>query len=158
MATHNDYQRLDATKHNRNINRHKWDYNALRKELDGSSHHAAILGSLSELLSIRTKQPAFHPNAVQYTLHLGDDVFAFWRQSIGRDQSIFCIYNVTDKDVEIPLSSVNLIGLEQWSDLITNKPYDVSGESILLKPYEFIWITNKASVSYTTSPSPRDRG
>lgn len=144
IATPNDYQRLEATKHNRNINRHKWDFERLVEQLDDpQSHHHLINMELTRLLKIRTKQPAFHPNAVQYTLHLGDDVFAFWRQSINRDQSIFCIYNVTDQPVIIPLSSVNLIGLELWSDLVSDENYSIEDEDIKLSPYDFIWLSNK---------------
>ena len=46
---------------------------------------------------LRKKQIAFHPNATQFTLQLGDLFFGIWRQSIDRSQSIFCISNLTNK-------------------------------------------------------------
>jgi sucrose phosphorylase len=144
LATQNDYDRLQLTKHNRSINRHKWNLSELENKLeDPTSHHAIALSRMKSLLKIRSMQPAFHPNAVQYTLHLGDEVFAFWRQSINRDQSVFCIHNLTDKPVSIPLSSVNLISLDTWHDLISLDQYSDASSSIELKPYGFVWLSNK---------------
>ena len=143
LATHNYLEGVEGTGHNRTINRFKWDYAELIDQLDSDTHHAKVFQSLCELITIRRKQAAFHPNAIQYTLHLGNDVFAFWRQSIQRDQSIFCMHNVTDKKIEIPLTSVNLISLDNWSDLISGKHYDVS-DTMVLEPYQFVWLSNKA--------------
>lgn len=144
LATQNDYERVELTNHNRSINRHKWDYDTLSAKLaDSKSHHNKVYEALKGLLKVRSQQAAFHPNAVQYTLHLGDAVFAFWRQSISRDQSIFCIHNVTDEQVSIPMSSVNLISMTKWTDLVSGEPYSADDSSIDLSPYGFVWLSNK---------------
>ena len=144
LGTQNDYDRLELTSQNRSINRHKWPSEELEATLvDEKSHHSKVLSEMKRLLSIRAKQDAFHPNAVQFTLHLGDDVFAFWRQSINRSQSIFCIHNVTDQAISIPISSVNLIGLDLWRDLNSQAEYSDNDESIELQPYGFVWLSNK---------------
>lgn len=144
LATQNDYEQVKLTNHNRSINRHKWDYESLVNTLEDShSCHARVLNGLTVLLQIRIKQPAFHPNAVQYTLHLGDQVFAFWRQSIDRSQSIFCIFNVTDKPVSIPLSSVNLTTLDTWVDLVSGDTYLATDHRLELAPYGFVWLSNR---------------
>ena len=145
LATQNDYERVELTNHNRSINRHKWDYDTLSAKLaDPKSHHNKVYEALSALLKVRSEQAAFHPNAVQYTLHLGDSVFAFWRQSISRDQSIFCIHNVTHEHVSIPMNSVNLISMTQWTDLVSGDTYSADDSSINLSPYGFVWLSNKA--------------
>ncbi len=144
IATQNDHKKVELTNHNRSINRSKWDYDELTSKLDDSgTHHAQVFSSMRRLLTLRAAQPAFHPNAVQYTLHLGASVFAFWRQSINRDQSIFCIFNVSDQAVSIPLSSVNLISLETWVDLHSGDSYLATDDSIELAPCGFVWLTNK---------------
>lgn len=146
LGTQNDYDYLELTNHNRNINRHKWQYQDIKEHLDTpSSHHAKVYQALNDLLKIRIKQNAFHPNAVQYTLHLGNNIFAFWRQSINRDQSIFCIHNISDQVIELPKSSVNLIDLDEWSDLISGKVYTNDTTIIHLQPYQFVWLSNKTS-------------
>lgn len=145
LATNNYYEGVDRTNHNRTINRYKWDYTLLNEKLNQEfSHHAKVFNKMHELLKVRTQQPAFHPNAVQFTLHLGDHVFGFWRQSQKRDQSIFCLHNVTNQEVRIPVSSINLITLDTWVDLISGNDFSDIRQDVILQPYQYVWITNKA--------------
>lgn len=144
LATHNYYDGIALTGQNRTINRYKWDYEDIRGKLSlEHSHQARIFNSMTELLKVRIKQPAFHPNAVQFTLHLGDEIFGFWRQSQRRDQSIFCLHNVTDNEVTLPVSSINLISLDTWADLISGNDFSDIRQHVTLRPYQFVWITNK---------------
>ena len=144
LATQNDYERMQNTNHNRSINRHKWDYDHLTALLsDADSHHAQVFERLRRLIEVRIAHAAFHPNAVQFTLHLGDEVFAFWRQSMRRDQSIFCVHNVTDRTVTIPIRSINLIDREVWTDLISGLPLDTDDPELKLRPYQCVWLSNK---------------
>ena len=143
FGSHNDLDRLEHTQRNRSINRHIWDEFELEKELsDRQSPHARIFAELKRLLSIRKKQSAFHPNATQYTLHISDDIFAFWRQSINRDQSIFCISNVTATEKLINLRDINLINTDEWKDLIGGRLYFNIQEQLSLSPYQVLWISN----------------
>ena len=143
FGSHNDLERLEHTQRNRSINRHIWDEFELEKELsDRQSPHARIFAELKRLLSIRKKQSAFHPNATQYTLHISDDIFAFWRQSINRDQSIFCISNVTATEKLINLRDINLINTNEWKDLIGGRLYFNIQEQLSLSPYQVLWISN----------------
>ena len=143
FGSHNDLERLEHTQRNRSINRHIWDEFELEKELsDRQSPHARIFAELKRLLSIRKKQSAFHPNATQYTLHISDDIFAFWRQSINRDQSIFCISNVTATEKLINLRDINLINTDEWKDLIGGRLYFNIQEQLSLSPYQVLWISN----------------
>ena len=143
FGSHNDLERLEHTQRNRSINRHIWGEFELEKELsDRQSPHARIFAELKRLLSIRKKQSAFHPNATQYTLHISDDIFAFWRQSINRDQSIFCISNVTATEKLINLRDINLINTDEWKDLIGGRLYFNIQEQLSLSPYQVLWISN----------------
>ena len=145
LGTQNDHARLELTNHNRNINRHKWSLEELEEKLSSqNSHHRQVLEAITKLLKLRAKQSAFHPNAVQYTLHLNDNVFGFWRQSTDRQQSIFCINNLSNQEVEIPISSINLINTQEWSDLITGNILDSQSDSLKLQPYQFVWLSNKS--------------
>jgi len=144
LATQNDYERVELTRQNRSINRHKWVYESLIEKLENQeTHHYKVFAALKALLKVRIRQAAFHPNAVQYTLHLGDSVFGFWRQSLSRDQSIFCLHNLTNRPVSIPMNSVNLTSMTQWSDLLSGDIYAADEETIELSPYGFVWLSNK---------------
>ncbi len=146
LGTRNDLARVEHTGRNRSINRQTWQEEELESELgDPASMHARVFRELKRLLAIRRKQHAFHPNATQYTLHLGHEIFAFWRQSINRDQSIFCISNVTDEEKSICLADINLISIDLWQDLISGEHYQDIGEHLKLRPYQTVWISNKSA-------------
>lgn len=143
LATRNDYQRMEHTGHNRSINRHQWQYDELNELLStDSSHHTKVFSKLKELLAIRQKQKAFHPNAPQFTLHLGDSIFAYSRQSHDRKQSIFCISNISDSEQEFMLSDINLATTSDWVDLISGKAMTHQEMLVQLAPYQTLWICN----------------
>ncbi len=141
LGTHNDLERLEVTGQKRAINRRQWDADELAELLaDTDSENAQIFRRIMALLAIRQRQAAFHPNATQFTLHLGQALFGFWRQSMDRRQSIFCVSNVSCEPKTLHLSDINLIEAQQWSDLISGKDCDTS--SMLLAPYQTVWISN----------------
>ena len=148
LATGNDYQRMENTGHNRSINRHQWQYDELQMLLNSSSlttadsHHKTVFTQLKNLLTLRQQQKAFHPNALQFTLHLVDSIFAYWRQSIDKSQSIFCISNISDQSQEFMLSDINLDCTCNWSDLITGKKLTRQEMLVQLVPYQTLWISN----------------
>ena len=144
LGTQNDLVKMEHSANNRSINRHVWDYAELSELLSNAqSHHARVLERLKEMIRIRIQQPAFHPNATQYTLHLGEGVFAYWRQSRNREQSIFCFHNISDQVQEITLSDVNLVATDQWHDLFSGTLYDDLYSSLVLQPYDCVWLSNR---------------
>ena len=145
VGTQNDLQRVEHTGRARTINRHIWNDEALRDALgDDSRHHGEVFERLTRLIGIRSSHDAFHPNATQFTMHLGTKIFAFWRQSMDRRQSIFCLYNITPEVQSINLSDINLVGTDHWMDLIGGGDYHDQKEVIELTPYQAVWLTNRA--------------
>ncbi len=143
LATSNDIDKLEQTEQNRSINRHEWDEDALMAELaTPTSQHAQVSGLLKKLIHLRKQQRAFHPNATQFTLHLGEKLFGFWRQSMDRRQSIFCIYNITDTEQPLRIGNLNLVVTDRWWDLISGVILDGSSDVITVAPYQVLWITN----------------
>lgn len=145
LATPNDYENLAATQRNRSINRHQWNREELEKLLaDPTSKQSRVLTEISRRIQIRRKQSAFHPNATQYTLHpLNPALFVFWRQSVLRDQSIFCIFNLSDRIQELLLSDLNLVIVDPWIDLLNDCQITDIYDKYILEPYQCAWITNK---------------
>jgi sucrose phosphorylase len=142
FATTNDYEKFANTNNNRAINRHNWDIGRLESALSGDTHHHRIYTQLRKLIGIRKKQKAFHPNATMFTLHIGDEVFAYWRQTADREQSIFCLNNITDQEQEVSLSSLNLIITDTWYDLLSGTEILEGQSSLQLAPYQSVWLTN----------------
>ena len=150
LATPNYTAGIEQTGVNRTINRYKWNYEELEQKLsDPTTPQAIVLKELSRLIKIRRQQGAFHPNATQYTLHPGNPaLFAFWRQSMSRDQSIFSVHNLSDQVQELRLSDLNLVCVDPWCDLISGACFDDIYAVIHLQPYQSMWITNKFELSH----------
>ncbi len=144
LATGNDYHKMEHRGHNRAINRHQWHYPSLELALnDPANHHAQVYSELKKLLAIRQKQAAFHPNATQFTLHLGEGIIAFWRQSQDQAHHIFCISNILPEPHELMVSSINLNHEECWHDLLSSMSISLEdGAIITLAPYQSMWISN----------------
>ncbi|TWT78920.1 Sucrose phosphorylase [Planctomycetes bacterium CA13] len=144
LATPNDQQGVAATEHNRSINRHKWNWPELKELLgDDQSVHSQVFHELTRRMQLRRSHAPFHPNATQFTLQLSDGVFAFWRQSSDRSQSIFCVHNMTDTTQELRLSDLNLIANDSWYDAISECRFDDQTAVLEMTPYQSLWITNR---------------
>jgi len=144
LGTRNDHTRVEHTGHNRSINRSQWQRAELDRLLgDDTAHHRQVFDRLTKLIAIRRAQPAFHPNATQFTLQMPEGLFGFWRQSMDRSQSIFCIINISCEPRVLCLSDINLIVTDHWFDLISLAEFPESNETLVLKPYQVLWITNR---------------
>ena len=141
FGTKNDYELFEKTGQNRSLNRGKIKYEDI-KLLDKSKLQTKIFNKLKTLAHIRKRQRAFHPNAVQFTLHLGKTLYGVWRQSLDKQQSIFCVSNLTDKEVYLSLLDLNLIGFDEWQDLISKSKFDDVTAKLTLAPYQTVWLTN----------------
>ena len=146
LCTENDYQKLKHSGQNRAINRHQWPLDMLVRKLSENTHHSRVYKELLRLIKLRKAQPAFHPNATQFTLNLGNDVLALWRQSLDRDQSIFALHNITNRLISLQLSDLNLIETDIWTDLIAEESLKSTHEVLEIQPYQSMWITNKSSI------------
>ena len=142
LATGNDHEKFANTNNNRAINRHNWDMDELEKLLAGDNHHHRIFSELQRRIRIRRRQKAFHPNATMFTMHLGDEVFAFWRQSLSRNQSIFCLNNISDREQVVQRTAINLIATETWTDLLSGATIEADQQSLVLAPYQSLWLSN----------------
>ncbi|WP_269618519.1 sugar phosphorylase [Zhongshania sp. BJYM1] len=140
LATENDENRVLHTSHNRSINRHQWVADDLESQLATNSHHARIFGVLKALITLRSTQAAFHPNAAQYPLHLGDKVFGIRRESHSTGAAIVAVYNITAEPQEILLSDLNLDESARWQDILIDGADIRSQHSILLAPYDYRWL------------------
>ncbi|WP_339772996.1 sugar phosphorylase [uncultured Pseudosulfitobacter sp.] len=145
LATPNDHEAVEHRGMNRAINRHRWDYPALRALLDDpASPQSQVLGALTDRLKLRGRQTAFHPNATQFTVNMGDDrIFGVWRQSLDRHQSIFALHNISDETVTISSEALNLIEDVAWHDLLSGEAVDPLAPQITLAPYQCRWISNR---------------
>lgn len=144
LGTSNDYEKVANTGQNRSINRKRWEFDEIERLLDAPySQHHQVLTQMSQLIRIRKAQPAFHPNATQFTLQLGNQLFGYWRQSLDRSQSIFCVSNISVDEQVVLMSDINLLATEHWIDLISGEAIEDDNGYLRLAPYQTVWICNQ---------------
>ena len=151
IGTQNDINAVLATNSKREINRTVIDekaiYDALR---DPFSKISRINRELGRLITIRTKQRAFHPNAQQRVLMLSPQILALYRISPEGDQHILALTNVTGRvcEVDIPLSELGLQD-NYWYDIVSAMEWMTDEEGVLhlkLLPYDVVWLTPMSEV------------
>ncbi len=135
----NDEAKYIITGNNRDVNRYKWNYKNISKKLDNKNSKQSIFyRKISNLLSVKRKQKAFHPNASRQNINLGSKIFSFKRTSINRDQTIICITNLSSKNQRANLNKT----YHNWNNLIGPK-IEIKNKFLILKPFETIWLSNQ---------------
>lgn len=130
LGSRNNIAGRERTGQNRTVNRAKLDVTRLASELD-TPHTLRhdIFVAYANLLQKRRGLSAFHPNAPQTALDIGNDaVFALMRGD--GEARILAIYNLTDTPQTL---SEALFGY----DVVSNTPID--GQTALA-PYQVLWL------------------
>jgi glucosylglycerate phosphorylase len=102
---------------------------------DPESFRARIFFSYIELIKIRKKQQAFHPNADFEILEIEPRVFAIKRYC--EEQTIYALTNVSSKEIHLSLSGHDLPG--QMEDFISGEKFRT--DSFSLRPYQYVWLS-----------------
>ena len=137
FGTSNDINKYIISNNKRDLNRYKWSAERLNKLLKNkNSKHYLIYEEISNLLNIRRKNKAFHPNASRKTMNLGPKIFAFKRISLDKKQTVMCISNLSSKTQSIKIQLKN----KKYKELIIGAT--VSKNNITLDPFQTIWLSN----------------
>ncbi|WP_372861036.1 alpha-amylase family glycosyl hydrolase [Spongiibacter sp.] len=145
LATGNDEKRVANSNHNRAINRHQWQADELAQALGEGGHQRRIFEALKALIARRAEQAAFHPNAAQYPLHLGDKLFGLRRESRAGEaapQTLLAIYNLTAEAQTLPISELNLDADLCWRELLSGAEIAAECGDLLLPPYAYSWLAS----------------
>ena len=135
----NDEAKYIITGNKRDVNRYKWNYKSISKKLNNkNSKQSIFFQKISNLLSVRRKQKAFHPNASRHIINFGSKIFSFKRISIDRKQTIICITNLSSITQRTHLDKV----YRNWNNLIGSK-IKVNNSLLILKPFDTIWLSNR---------------
>lgn len=145
LATPNYDAGVEQTGRARTINRRRWQHEELADVLsDAESDQSIVLAELKRRLGIRKLQPAFHPDARQEILHLGEYLFGFWRISLDGAQRIFAVHNLTDRVRKLYLDGA-LDGqfAGRWVGLLTGEIVTAERAMIELPPYHVLWLARQ---------------
>ena len=139
FGTSNDESKFIITGNNRDVNRYRWNLKNITKKLKNNKTKQSIFfKNITNLLKIRRKQKAFHPNASRLTLNFGTKIYGFKRTSKDKRQSIICLTNLSSKVQRVHLNK----SYHSWNNLIGYK-IKINNNFLILKPFETIWLSNK---------------
>lgn len=144
IGTQNDIEAVLKSSSKREINRTVIDAEAIYKALeDPLSKISRINREFGRLITLRTKQRAFHPNGEQRVLMLSPSIFAVLRISPGGEQHILSLINVTNSvcQIEVSLAETD-IDETHWYDLVSGMEWMAEKGTlyITLNPYDIIWL------------------
>jgi len=138
------HEGVAQTGRKRSINRQKFDYATLERELaDPSSLRHQVFATYARLLRARAADPAFHPYGGQRVLFLNEGVFALLRTSPDGKSNVLCLHNVSSRTQAVEIGASHLeLPPGTWRDLLSGKAYELgrSGPPLSLPPYAVRWL------------------
>ncbi|MGQ2375409.1 alpha-amylase family glycosyl hydrolase [Companilactobacillus zhachilii] len=130
FGSHGDFEAVNKTKDNRQINREKLNADDLIIELKDNKYRRTIHQGLSKLIQIRGQHSEFNPYGQQEVKNYNKSIFAFERYNKGLKSRILCITNISENRVSVDLPFTG-------KDIIRNVEIK---NKIKIEPYEFYWI------------------
>ena len=139
FGTSNDEAKFIITGNNRDVNRYKWNLKNITNKLkDNKTKQSIFYNKICNLLNIRRKQKAFHPNASRLNLDFGPKIFGFKRISKDKKQTIICITNLSSN---IQKTKINLKN-QKVKNLMNSEINFENKKFLILKPFETVWLSN----------------
>jgi len=135
LGSRNDMEGVKSAGYNRAINREKYAINEIEAALsDSHALRHQVYHSLSRLIQLRTRQPAFHPDNPMQVLESDNAIFAFYRWSEKGHQTLLCLYNLSSREI-----SYTLPDARRYRDIASEMNFE--GETPLkLAPWSFRWL------------------
>ena len=134
----NDNSKFIISGNKRDLNRYRWNHLKLENHLkDKNSKQNKYYRNITNLLIIRNKQRAFHPNALRTTINLDSSVFCIRRTSLDLKQTITCITNMTSNIQLIKINHKIIKGKN-----LLNKKLIIINKKLQLQPFQTVWISD----------------
>lgn len=128
LGAENDEKGVMETGRNRSINREKFAYEQIVKELEqAESIKARVRRELERLIRIRKSCDAFATHAKQTVFKEQKELFSYLRT--GKTQTVLCLHNFSDKTIE----KAGINGRDLWTE------EKITG-SVKIAPFDFKWI------------------
>ncbi|TWT27268.1 alpha-amylase family glycosyl hydrolase [Planomicrobium sp. CPCC 101110] len=132
LGSVNDYEGVRKTGANRSINRQKFRFDEIGRELStGGTRRNRVFTELTDIIKVRRAEALFHPNVPMQVEDFGDAVFAFSRTN-GGNGSLLILNNLTNREAAVPLGG-------RFLNIITQEALEVEN-GFTLGPYQFLWL------------------
>ncbi len=144
LGSENDTRAFDEERDRRAINRATLDKNHLLRALnDPSSRTARVFAGMRAMLLARSREPCFHPNALQRVLHADSGLFVLLRRAPNGSAFLLAATNVTPRARVLSLKASGA-GLPdaQWTDILDGYRFDGRDGplELTIEPYGVRWL------------------
>ncbi len=143
LASSNDIETFSRTGQRRDLNREKFEANRLAEILKNFESSASKnISYLNHAIKVRSKLMAFHPESPMKCLSTKIKDHIIIQRGLDLEK-VYAMYNMTDKDLKIPLfDELDIDSMNrncQFLDNLTGTIY--KSINFILKPYQVVWLT-----------------
>ncbi len=145
LATPNDLRGVELTGRTRSINRKSWNYDELTEQLESvNTPQHEVFNGLRALLSIRRREPCFHPDCAQEILSISNGLFALLRTDTTSGRRLLALHNVTANPQTVTLQDrPELSDHAEWFDLISGEALPDILPCTNLQAYQTMWLVDR---------------
>jgi glycosidase len=137
LGSRNWEEGVRHTNRARTINREKLQIEEVISQLKNpGSFRSRIFSSYIDLIRVRKRQQAFHPNASFEVLDIDSKIFAILRYC--NNQTIYVLTNISSEYVSLSLSGQGVP--PEMKDILTGNIFNT--DTLLLNPYQYVWLSD----------------
>lgn len=135
LGGRNHYDGVRAAGHNRAINRQKYDLQQIEAALAGGDWlRQQIYTRLSQLIQLRRRQPAFHPDNPMTIYDSENAVLVLSRHQPESGDGLLCVFNLSGRSVETRLPVAHTM-----QDVVSGDKVDGT-QPVKLDAWQFMWL------------------
>lgn len=135
LGGRNDYAGVRAAGHNRAINRQKYDLKQIEAALAGDEWlRQQIYIQLGQLIQLRRRQPAFHPDNAMTLYESENAVLVLRRHQPESGEGLLCVFNLSGRTLETRLPVTHTL-----QNVVSGEKVDGT-QPVKLDAWQFLWL------------------
>lgn len=141
FADGSDREGADQSGVARDITRARLSFELVTQRLGvEDSPRSRSTAALLDLLKVRSRQPAFHPDSRQSVAESAGPVLVVRRGAGDDGQRIIAVYNLSPTEVAVDVDHLEADPERAWVDLVSGDRVEVA-RGLDLSPYQTLWLT-----------------
>lgn len=135
LGGRNHYDGVRAAGHNRAINRQKYDLQQIEAALAGDDWlRQQVYTRLGQLIQLRRRQPAFHPDNPMTIYDSENAVLVLSRHQPESGNGLLCVFNLSGRSVMTQLPMAHTL-----QDVVSGEKIDGT-QPVTLDAWQFMWL------------------
>ncbi|MDF2913285.1 MAG: sugar phosphorylase [Pantoea agglomerans] len=135
LGGRNHYDGVRAAGHNRAINRQKYDLQQIEADLAGGNWlRQQVYTRLGQLIQLRRRQPAFHPDNPMTLYESENAVLVLRRHQPESGDGLLCVFNLSGRSVETQLPVAHTL-----QNVVSGEKIDGT-QPVKLDAWQFMWL------------------